>query len=123
MDDHRGPEGDPGRTRHALVQSVLSGNGLDRAVLEELLDLARGLVVRDHRRELRGQRDQECFLALVESARVPLLSDQHPKHPTVCDDGYAEEGVERFLTDLRDQVETRMAGGVAEVYGFRPFRH
>ena len=114
MDDDGGADADAGRAGHADETRV---HTLGRTVAE-MRDIAGGLGVRDDAGQLRRQRHQKCFFALVETAPVPLLHDEHAEYATLLDDRHAEERVERFLADLRQVVKVRMARRVFEIDRF-----
>ena len=77
----------------------------------------------NNRCKLSRQRDQKGLFALVEFAPLPLLHHQNTENLALVDDRHSEKSVERFLTDLRNQVEPRMHGGVVQIDGLGALCH
>ena len=118
MHHHSGADSDAGRTGHTGEARVLLPCGR----LDQRLDVARGFRVRDDRRELRRQRDEESFVVLVESPPLALADNKDAQHAAAVDDGYAEKRVERFFAYLFQVQKPRMARRVVEIDGLGALR-
>ena len=82
MNDDGGADADAGRAGHADEARV---HALRRTVAE-VRDVTGGLGVRNDAGQLRRQRHEKRFLALVEAAPVALLHDEHAEYAALLDD-------------------------------------
>jgi len=78
---------------------------------------------RNHRGQLRRQRDHEGFVFCAEPAPLWLLHHQHAEHLRLMDHRHTKEGFVLFFAGFRNVVVTRMRIGVVEVHGFGALRH
>ena len=77
----------------------------------------------DGARELRTEREQECFFLFGETPALTLPHDQHTEHGTVLDNRHTEKAVIDLFTDLAAQNEIGVVRGVVQVERFFAAHH